>query len=116
MRSTRSDGAIRAIPYDLLMNFVGRPSLLEKDEVKKAPYVVGMRDRHIVGSTTNEMYGRGLKKPAAGSHYNVIHVGEELRDPDDGDLLGYIGYFAGAGSGASSRPARSCPARSRSST
>ena len=98
VRSTPLDGAIRAIPYDVLMKFVGRPTLLEKDQIKKAPYVVGIRDRHIVGSTANEVYARGLDKPAAGSRYNVVHVGEELRDPDDGDLLGYVGHFAGAGS------------------
>ncbi len=56
-----------------------------------------MRDRHIVGSTANEVYGRGLENPATGSRYNIVHVGEELRDPDDGDLLGYIGHFAGVG-------------------
>jgi hypothetical protein len=97
MRSEPLSGAIRAIPYDLLMNFVGRPSLLSKDDVKKAPYVVGMRDRHIVGSDQNEIYGRGLKDPAPGSRYNVINVGMELRDPDDGDLLGYVGHYAGTG-------------------
>jgi hypothetical protein len=97
VRSSPLDGAIRAIPYDVLMNFAGRPSLLEKDQVKQAPYVVGMRDRHLVGTELNEVYGRGLVKPAPGSRYSVINVGEELRDPDDGDLLGYMGHFAGVG-------------------
>ena len=97
MRSEPLSGAIRAIPYDVLMDFTGRPSLLDKDLVKKAPYVVGMRARHIVGSTENEIYGKGLEKPEPGSRYNVIHVGDELRDPDDGDLLGYQGHFAGVG-------------------
>jgi hypothetical protein len=97
VRSEPLSGAIRAIPYDLLMDFVGRPSLLDKDQVKKSPYVVGMRDRHIVGSTANEIYGKGLDSPAAGTRYNVVHIGDELRDPDDGDLLGYIGHLAGTG-------------------
>ena len=97
VRTSDLDGAIRAIPYDLLMDFVGRPSLLDRDQVRNAPYVVGMRDRHIVGSTTNEVYGRGLDNPAAGTRFNIINVGDELRDPDDGDLLGYIGHFAGLG-------------------
>jgi hypothetical protein len=97
VRTEPLSGAIRAIPYDLLMDFVGRPNLLDKDQVKKAPYVVGMRDRHIVGSNQNEIYGRGLDNPAAGSRFNIVNVGEELRDPDDGDLLGYIGHFAGVG-------------------
>jgi len=97
VRSEPLSGAIRTIPYDLLMDFVGRPGLLTKDQIRKAPYVVGMRDRHIVGSDQNEVYGRGLDNPAAGTRYTVVNVGEELRDPDDGDLLGYIGHFAGTG-------------------
>jgi hypothetical protein len=97
MRTSDLTGAIRAIPYDLLMNFVGRPGLLSKDDVKDRPYVVGMRDRHIVGSSANEVYARGLEDPAAGTRYNIMAVGEELRDPDDGDLLGYIGHFAALG-------------------
>lgn len=97
VRSEPLSGAIRAIPYDLLMNFTGRPGLLTADEVKDAPYVVGMRDQHIVGSNQNEIYGRNLGQPAAGARYNILNVGEELRDPDDGDLLGYMANFAGVG-------------------
>ena len=97
VRTSPLDGAIRAIPYDLLMDFVGRPRLLDKYQIKNAPYVVGMRDRHIVGTEHNEIYGRGLEKPAPGTRYNVINVGREMRDPDDGDVLGYMGNFAGVG-------------------
>jgi hypothetical protein len=97
VRTSDLSGAIRAIPYDLLMDFVGRPGLLTRDEVRNQPYVVGMRNRHIVGSTANEVYARGLGDPAAGTRYNIMNVGAELRDPDDGDLLGYIGHFAGLG-------------------
>jgi hypothetical protein len=95
VRTSPLDGAIRAIPYEVLMRFVERPSLLQRDEVKSAPYVVGMRDRHIIGSTENEVYGRGLGSPAPGTRYSIINVGQELRDPDDGALLGYMGHFAG---------------------
>jgi hypothetical protein len=97
VRTSPLDEAIRAIPYDVLMDFTGRPTLLQKDQIKKAPYVVGMRDRHIVGSDHNEVYGRGLDNPPTGQRYNIINVGKELRDPDDGDLLGYMGNFAGVG-------------------
>ena len=97
VRSEPLSGAIRTIPYNLLMDFVGRPGLLTKDQVKTTPYVVGIRDEHMVGSDHNEVYGRGLGKPAAGARYTIMQVGEELRDPDDGDLLGYIGYYAGTG-------------------
>jgi hypothetical protein len=95
VRSQPLSQAVRAIPYDLLMNFVGRPQLLTKEEVKEQPYVVGIRDRHIIGSTENELYGRGLESPAVGTRYSIINIGRQLEDPDDGDLLGYIGHYAG---------------------
>jgi hypothetical protein len=90
--------AVRAIPHDLLMKFVGRPALLDKDDVKKRPYIVGIRDDHVVGTDQNEVYAKELGRPAVGTRYTIIHAGEELRDPDDGDLLGYIGHYAGTGS------------------
>jgi hypothetical protein len=95
VRSEPLTGAIRAIPYDLLMDFVGRPSLLDEDTVKEQPYVIGFRDRHIIGSDQNEIYATGLEPVPLDSRYNIVHVGEELHDPDDGDLLGYIGHYAG---------------------
>jgi hypothetical protein len=97
MRSERLENAIPAIPYDILMDFVGRPQILSKDEVKDAPYVVGIRDRHLVGSSENEVYGRGLESAQPESRFNILHVGDELRDPDDGDVLGYMAYYAGTG-------------------
>jgi len=95
VRSEPLSGAIRAIPYELLMNFVGRPQLLDKNDLRDRPYVVGIRDRHLVGSDMNELYAERMGKPAPGSRFTIIHTGEELRDPDDGDLLGYIGHYAG---------------------
>lgn len=86
--------AIRTVPYDVLMNFVQHPSLLTKKQVDKAPYIVGFRGGHLVGAGVNEAYATGLDNPPVGNEYTVVHVGPELRDPDDGDLLGYIGNYA----------------------
>lgn len=86
--------AVRAIPYDLLLKFVSRPAVLEKNDIKKRAYIVGVRDDHIAGTSQNELYAKEMGTPAVGSHYNVMHVGDELRDPDDGDLLGYVGHYA----------------------
>jgi LysM domain len=97
IRSEPLESAIRPIPYDLLMDFVGRPQIISKDDVKGAPYVVGIRDRHMVGSTENEVYGYGMKAAQPDERFTILHIGDQLRDPDDGDLLGYMAYFAGTG-------------------
>jgi len=89
--------AVTAIPYDLVASFMGRPTLLTKDQVKTAPYVVAMRDSHMIGAIGNEVYARGIGEAATDTRYSVVHVEEELRDPDNNALLGYSGLYVGSG-------------------
>jgi LysM repeat protein len=89
--------AITAIPYDIIASFMGRPTLLDKEQVDTAPYVVAMRDDHIIGAAGNEIYARGLKGATADTRYSIIHVEEKLVDPDNGKVLGYSGMYVGSG-------------------
>jgi hypothetical protein len=89
--------AVTAIPYDIVASFMGRPTLLTKDQVKTAPYVVAMRDSHMIGAIGNEVYARGIGEAPLDTRYSVIHVEEELRDPDNNSLLGYSGMYVGSG-------------------
>ena len=61
VRGTPIDGPIATIPYEAIRAFLGRPSMLSKDELKDAPCVVGFRDRHIVDGAGHEVYIKGLK-------------------------------------------------------
>lgn len=89
--------AITAIPYDIVASFMGRPTLLSKDQVKTAPYVVAMRDSHMIGAIGNEVYARGIGDAGVDTRYSIVHVEEELRDPDNNKLLGYSGMYVGSG-------------------
>ena len=89
--------AITAIPYDLIASFMGRPTLLEKDQVKKAPHLVAMRGGHLIGGSGNEVYVRGIGDAGADSRHSIIHVSEPIRDPENNDLLGYSGVYVGSG-------------------
>lgn len=89
--------AITAIPYDIVASFMGRPTLLSKDQVKNAPYVVAMRDSHMIGAIGNEVYARGIGEAAPETRYSVVHVEDELRDPENNSLLGYSGMYVGSG-------------------
>lgn len=97
VRREQLSQAITAIPYDVIASFMGRPTLLDNSQVKSAPYVVAMRDGHIIGAVGNEIYAKGIRSAAADSRYSVIHVDEKLYDPEDGDLLGYSGSYVGSG-------------------
>lgn len=95
LRSDPSDGAIPTIPYSTIQAFLSRPSLLTNDQVKHAPYVLAARDDHQVAGSGNEIYVRNLTAAQANARYNVVHVGDPLRDPDDGKILGYQGTYTG---------------------
>lgn len=89
--------AITAIPYDVIAGFAGRPVLLDKDQVNKAPYVVAMRDGHIIGGIGNEVYARGIKDAQPEERFSIIHVEGKLVDPETNKQLGYTGVYVGSG-------------------
>jgi LysM domain len=89
--------AITSIPYDIIAGFAGRPVLLDGDQVAKAPYVVALRNEHMIGSAGIEVYARGIEDAPVDSRFNIIHVEEKLRDPDNNDVLGYTGTYVGSG-------------------
>jgi hypothetical protein len=97
IREQPLDEAITAIPYEVIAAFMGRPTVLDRDQVRDAPYVVAMRDGHLIGGAGNEIYARGIGSADVEQRFSIVHIGQELRDPDDNDLLGYRGLYVGAG-------------------
>jgi len=92
LRSSPLDGAIPTIPYSAISAFLSRPSVLTKEQIRTAPHVVAFREEHVVGGTGHEVYIADLKA-TPNSRYSVVHVGDELRDPDDGKVVGYQGIY-----------------------
>jgi LysM domain len=89
--------AITAIPYEVIATFLGRPTLLDASQVKEAPYIVAMRDDHVIGSAGNELYVMGLDDAEQASRHSIIHVGDKIFDPETGAMLGYSGVYVGSG-------------------
>jgi hypothetical protein len=96
VREESLENAIPTIPLEVIGAFLSRGSVLQKDEIKGAPYVVAIREEHMIGAAGNELYVRG---DIAGVDYgySIVHVGDKLVDPDDGDVIGYEGVYVGAG-------------------
>jgi hypothetical protein len=98
VRSQPLEGAVNAIPYETVAAFMSKPSVLSQEQIKTAPYVLASRDVHVAMAEGDTVYARGFTDSAAlGTHYNVVHVGDALRDPDDNRIVGYDGVFTGAG-------------------
>jgi hypothetical protein len=89
--------AITTIPYDAIAPFLSRPTVLSKDEINAAPYVLAIQGEHIVGGRGQKIYARSSDDLPGGTSYAVYHVGDAYRDPDTHDVIGYEGIYVGQG-------------------
>jgi hypothetical protein len=93
LRSTPLEGPIAIIPFDAIRAFLGKPGIVSKDDLKHAPRVAGLRDRHMVAGAGHEFYVKDMPAPG---RYSVVRVGEPLKDPESGKVLGYMGGYTGS--------------------
>ena len=95
LRSTALEAPIANIPYSAIAAFLSRPSVLTREQVEAAPYVLGLRDRHLIAGTDNAIYVRKADAAPEGEHFSVMHVSDKLRDPDGNRTLGYLAEYSG---------------------
>jgi len=88
---------VNSIPYEAVAAFLSTGAILQKDEADSLPYLLDTRGDHLVASAGNEIYVRGLTEDRPGTRFNVVHIGDALRDPDDNRLIGYQGLLVGEG-------------------
>lgn len=96
IREEQLTEAVDTIPYEVIAPFLTKGMVLSKSEIKGLPHVVAIRDGHLVGASGNDAYVRG-NTGSEQSTYSVVHIGEKLKDPDDGDVLGYQGIYVADG-------------------
>jgi LysM repeat protein len=95
LRSTELEAPIANIPYTTIAAFLSRPGVITESQAKAAPYVLALRDHHMIAGAGNEIYVKRLKA-SEGERYSVLHIGEKLKDPDGHRKLGYLANYAGA--------------------
>jgi hypothetical protein len=96
VRSEALADAIFTIPYDRIAAFLGRPTVLDRDTINRAPYILTSRRGHLAHASQTEVYVRGADF-AHSDMFSVVNVGVPLRDPDTRRVLGYEGIYVGEG-------------------
>jgi len=92
LRSTPFENAIPTIPYAAIAAFLSKPTVLSDEQIRHAPYIVAFRNQHQVAGSGNEAYVKNLSADE-NARFSVMHVSTELRDPDNGSHLGYMGIY-----------------------
>lgn len=90
------EDAIMTVPYDRIAAFLSRPTVLDRQTIDEAPYILTSRRGHLAHGSFTEVYVRGADF-ADDDLYSVVNVGSQLRDPDTGRILGYEGIYVGEG-------------------
>ncbi|HTC44515.1 MAG TPA: LysM peptidoglycan-binding domain-containing protein [Steroidobacteraceae bacterium] len=93
LRSSPLDQAIPIIPYASIAAFLSRPTVMSRDEVKHAPYVLAFPDEHQAAGNDQIVYARGLAEAPNGARFSVMHIGDPIKDPESGRTLGYEGIY-----------------------
>jgi hypothetical protein len=88
LRSEAIEGPIDNIPFSAIAAFLSKPSVLTKEQALKAPHIMAFRDHHMIGGTGHEIYVKDLNAPL-NQRFAVMHVGDEIRDPEDNKIVGY---------------------------
>jgi hypothetical protein len=94
IRTEDIQASIATIPGDAIRQFLSKPRVVTKDELKNAPYILGSDEQHLILGAGNSIYIRGeIDKERV--RYTVVREGEKLVDPDTKKVLGYEAIYAG---------------------
>jgi LysM repeat protein len=95
IRTESIENAIPTVPYGTVRAFLSRPAVLGADDVASLPYLFAIPSG-LISSAGREVYVRGTDAPV-GSVFNLVHPGDALVDPDNGEVIGYQGLYVGQG-------------------
>ena len=88
IRETLLDDAVPSIPLEAIRDFLRGPRIVSAEELARAPYVLSFLDDRLIGGEGDQAYVRGLTE-SENYTYTLVEVGEQYRDPDTGNMLGY---------------------------
>ncbi len=87
-------GAIPTIDPNAIGPFLTQPLVVSQKQLDSAGYVTEGVDNRIALGDTSEFYARGLGDHPA-EFYQIFRKGKALKNPDNGELLGYEAIYLG---------------------
>lgn len=95
VRSLDNTEAIPTIPIDAIQQFLKRPIVLDSDEMDDWPYVVSSYDEHLIATTGNTIYVRGIDENDDATRYSIYRKGSAYINPKEDEVLGYEAIYVG---------------------
>ncbi len=86
-RESELERAITLIPHDKIATFLTSPKVVNEEELKNAPYVIGFHEGHLLAGTGDKVYVKNLTDMTANS-YTIYRTGETYYSVDTNEVLG----------------------------
>ncbi len=96
-RITPLTEAVTSVSYESIAAFLSTGVVLERDQIDELPYLLATRGDHLIAAAGNTVYIRRNSNDTPGQRFNIVHVGDELVDPDTNRVIGYQGIVVGSG-------------------
>lgn len=92
VRVSSLKAAVPTISISSIAPFLTQPYVADSDQIKRAAYVVGFPDEHIVAGLHDSIYVRRIDSNID-TRFQALRPGDALRDPDTNEILGYEAVF-----------------------
>lgn len=98
MREQPLSIAVPAIPLKDIQRYLTDSRVVSKEELDRAPYVIGGKEEHVILGAGDNAYVRNKNKQLVlDVSYGVFRGGMRYTDPDTGEVLGYEAEDIGFG-------------------
>ncbi len=92
VRVTSLKEAVPTIPIASIAPFLTQPYVAKSDDIRRAPYVVGFPDEHIVAGIGDSVYVRRIDS-TSNQRFQILRPGDALEDPETNENLGFVAVF-----------------------
>lgn len=95
VREQASDhDAIPSIPASVIGSFLTQPLVMDADQLKNAPAIIGAREGRVVLGNDDVAFAKGLP-PDKGDQWQIYRPGKTFVDPDTKEVLGIEAIYLG---------------------
>jgi hypothetical protein len=86
--------AIPSIPASAIAPFLTQPLVIEADQLKDAPALIGAREGRVVLGNDDTVFAKGLPSDK-GDQWQIYRPGKTFIDPDTSEVLGIEAIYLG---------------------
>ena len=83
------------VPIQTIHQFIVHPRVVDEETLDNAPYILDSQEKRLIYGPNENVYVRGIDPEQATRRYSVYRKGQELRDPQTRERLGWEAIHVG---------------------